>query len=293
MTLVSTQSAPAMHSVLRKAAAFFRTRIGIGTAVTLFVIAVAFVGPFVAPYEPSAFVGRPFMEPSATFLLGTDFRGRDVLSRLLHGGVPVVTMSFCAAAIGMVLGITVGLIAAYSRGWLDDVLMRTMDVFLSIPQIIFVLLVVSLLGTREWLIVFLIGIAHMPQVARITRGVAADVVKKEFIEYAEALSLSRWHIIFREVLPNISTPLLVEFGVRIVWSISGIAALSMMGYGIQPPDADWGLMINENRARIATRPIPVLSAGLMIGLFALGINMIAEGISGTVSGTDRKSGGQQ
>jgi len=171
--------------------------------------------------------------------------------------------------------------------------MRIMDVFLSIPLIIFVLLFVSLIGTGEWLIVLLVGVAHMPQVARVTRGVAADIVSREFVEFAEALSVPRWKILFGEILPNITTPLLVEFGIRIVWSISGIAALSVMGYGIQPPNADWGLMINENRGRIASRPLAVVSPALCIALFAFGINMIAEGIAGTMSGANRKAGGEQ
>lgn len=279
---------PAIFSVFAQAMAFSRTRLGV--AVTLLVIAVALAGPFLSPYEPSAFVGKPYMPPSWQFPFGTDFRGRDVLSRLLHGGFPVVWMSFSAAAIGMVLGVSVGLLAAYGKGWFDEILMRIMDVFLSIPQIIFVLLFVSLIGTREWLVVLLVGIAHMPQVARITRGVAVDVVEREFIAFAEALSVPRWKILLREVLPNLMTPLLVEFGIRIVWSIAAIAALSVMGYGIQPPNADWGLMINENRGRIASRPLPVLLPGLWIGLFAFGVNMIGEGIAGTLSGTARKAG---
>ncbi|OJU68175.1 MAG: peptide ABC transporter permease [Rhizobiales bacterium 63-7] len=282
---------PVWFSTFAQAARYNRTRIGI--AITLLVILLAVIGPFVAPYEPSAFVGKPFLKPSADFLLGTDFRGRDVLSRLLGGGIPVVWMSFASASVGMVLGVTVGLVAAYSRGWIDQVLMRIMDVFLSIPLIIFVLLFVSLIGTGEWLIVLLVGVAHMPQVARVTRGVAADIVSREFVEFAEALSVPRWKILFGEILPNITTPLLVEFGIRIVWSISGIAALSVMGYGIQPPNADWGLMINENRGRIASRPLAVVSPALCIALFAFGINMIAEGIAGTMSGANRKAGGEQ
>ena len=291
MQTASPLPMPVWFSTFVQAARYSRTRIGI--TITLLVILLAVIGPFVAPYEPSAFVGKPFLKPSAEFLLGTDFRGRDVLSRLLGGGIPVVWMSFASASVGMVLGVTVGLVAAYSRGWIDQVLMRVMDVFLSIPLIIFVLLFVSLIGTREWLIVLLVGVAHMPQVARVTRGVAADIVSREFVEFAEALSVPRWKILFGEILPNIATPLLVEFGIRIVWSISGIAALSVMGYGIQPPNADWGLMINENRGRIATRPLAVVSPALCIALFAFGINMIAEGIAGTMSGANRKAGGEQ
>lgn len=225
-------SAPAWWLAFREASRYRRTKIGI--VVTLAVIALAFIGPLLAPYQPDAFVGKPFMKPTAQFLLGTDFRGRDLLSRLLYGGIPVVWMAFAAASIGMVLGVTVGLVAAYSKGWVDEFLMRVMDVFLSIPLIIFVLLFVSLIGTKQWLVVLLVGVAHMPQVARITRGVASDIVEREFVQFAEALSVPRWRILWREVLPNITTPLLVEFGIRIVWSIAGIAALSVMGYGIQP-----------------------------------------------------------
>jgi peptide/nickel transport system permease protein len=213
-----------------------------------------------------------------------------VLSRLLFGGIPVVWMSVTSAAIGMGLGVPVGLLAAFEKGSVDEALMRLMDVFMSIPLIIFVLLFVALIGPQQWMIVLLVGVAHMPQVARVTRGVATDIVEREFVQFAETLNVPRWWILFREILPNITTPLLVEFGIRIVWSIAGIAALSVLGYGIQPPNADWGLMINENRGRIATRPIAVLAPSLCIALFALGINMIAEGIAASASGVARKSG---
>jgi len=281
---------PTFFLIFSQALQFKKTRIGVG--VTLFIIIFALIGPWLAPYEAGSFVGRPFMPPSAQFWLGTDFRGRDVLSRLFYGGGPVVWMAFSSAGIGMVLGVSVGLIAAYAKGWVEEIVMRVMDVFLSMPQIIFVLLFVSLIGTKEWLIVILVGIAHMPQVARITRGVASDIVEREFVQFAIALNVPRWKILLREILPNLTTPLLVEFGIRIVWSIAAIAALSVLGYGIQPPNADWGLMINENRGRLASRPLPVLVPGLCIGLFAFGINMIGEGIAGTMSGALRKGGNE-
>jgi len=275
-------------AALRTALGYRRTRIG--AVITLVVLAIALAGPFLAPYEPSAFVSKPFVKPGAEFWLGTDVRGRDMLSRLLNGGFAVVWMSVAAATIGMILGTTVGLLAAYSRGWLAEILMRTMDVFLALPTIMLVLMVVSLLGPQEWLVVVLVGVSHMPQVARVSQGVAADVASQDFVLFAEALNVPRWKILFREILPNIMTPLLVEYGIRIVWSIAGIAALSVMGYGIQPPDADWGLLINENRGRLATRPLPVLAPALLIALFALGVNLMAEGLSATISGVARKSG---
>lgn len=275
-------------ATIRTALSYRRTQIG--AVITLLVLLVAILGPVFAPYEPSAFVAKPFLKPNADFLLGTDVRGRDVLSRLLHGGFAVVWMSVAAATVGMVLGSSIGMLAAYSRGWFGEALMRVMDIFLALPTIIMVLMVVSLLGPQQWLIVLLVGISHMPQVARVTQGVASDVARRDFVLFAEALNVPRWKILFREILPNIMTPLFVEYGIRIVWAIAGIAALSVMGYGIQPPDADWGLLINENRGRLATRPIPVLAPAILIALFALGVNLMAEGLSATISGVARKTG---
>jgi peptide/nickel transport system permease protein len=275
-------------ATLSTALGYRRTQIGV--VITLIVLLIAFLGPLFSPNEPSAFVSKPFAKPSADLLLGTDVRGRDVLSRVLNGGLAVVWMSVAAASVGMVLGASVGMLAAYSRGWLGELLMRVMDVFLALPTIILVLMVVSLLGPQQWLIVLLVGISHMPQVARVTQGVTADVVRRDFVLFAEALNVPRWKILFREILPNIMTPLLVEYGMRIVWAIAGIAALSVMGYGIQPPDADWGLLINENRGRLATRPLPVLVPAVLIALFALGVNLMAEGLSATISGVARKTG---
>lgn len=286
--LARTKPRPSWLATGLKALGYRRTQIG--AIITLCVLAIAIIGPLFAPYEPSAFVGKPFLKPSAEFWLGTDVRGRDVLSRLLYGGWAVVWMSVAAATVGMALGASIGMFAAYSRGWPGEFLMRLMDVFLALPAIIMVLMVVSLLGSQQWLIVLLVGIAQMPQVARVTQGVAADVVQRDFVLFAEALNVPRWKILFREILPNIMTPLLVEYGIRIVWAIASIAALSVMGYGIQPPDADWGLLINENRGRLASRPIPVLAPAMMIALFALGVNLMAEGLSATISGVARKTG---
>ncbi len=285
------RSGSALTKTLRKALGLRRTQIGIG--ITLVILLLALVGPFLAPYEPSAFIAKPFAKPGPDYLLGTDVRGRDLLSRLLHGGLAVVWMSVAAATIGMLLGGTVGLLAAYSRNWFGEFLMRLMDVFLALPTIIMVLMFVSLLGAQQWLIVLLVGVSQMPQVARVTQGVAADIVRRDFVLFAEALNVPRYKILHREVLPNVMTPLLVEYGIRIVWAIAGIAALSVMGYGIQPPDADWGLIINENRGRLATRPLGVLAPALLIALFALGVNLMAEGLSSTVSGVARKRSGQK
>ena len=207
-----TENAPRPKRIwletLAKSLTYRRTQIGL--MITLAILAIAIIGPFFSPHEPSAFIGKPFAKPSAEHWLGTDVRGRDVVSRVLHGGLAVVWMSVAAASVGIALGASIGMLAAYSRGWFAELLMRAMDVFLALPTIIMVLLFVSLLGPQQWLIVLLVGISHMPQVARVTQGVASDVARRDFVLFAEALNVPRWKILFREILPNIMTPLMVE-----------------------------------------------------------------------------------
>jgi peptide/nickel transport system permease protein len=263
-----------------------RTRAGL--ALTAFVLLLAFVGPLAAPHAPDAFVGIPAQKPSAGFPLGTDYLGHDVLSRVLWGGRSVVWMAFAAATIGVVLGAAVGILAAYSRSGLDDVLMRGMDVVLAFPQIVFVLLFVSLLGTKLWLIVLLVAITWVPQVARVARGITSEVVHREYVEAAELIGLPRRRILAREILPNVTTPLTVEYGLRLTWSIALIAAISFLGFGIQPPSADWGLMINENRSIINVQPWALVAPAVCIALFAIGTNLVAEGIARSIAGVDRR-----
>jgi len=262
-----------------------RTRLGLG--LMALVVLLALVGPLAAPHAPDAVVGIPFSPPSTTFLLGTDYLGHDVLSRVLWGGWTVVWMSFASATLGVGLGAAVGLLAGYSRSILDDVLMRAMDVVLAFPQLVFVLLFVSLLGPKLWLIVLLVALSWVPQVARVARGVTLGVVDREFVQAAEAIGLRRGRILAREILPNITTPLMVEYGLRLTWSIAVVAAVSFLGFGIQVPDANWGLMINENRQGLLLQPWPVVVPGLCIAAFAIGTNFVAEGISRAISGVDR------
>lgn len=271
---------------LRRSLRYGRVRFGV--LLLLLVVATALVGPFVAPHNPDDVVGLPAQGPSGSFLLGTDYLGHDVFSRVLWGGRSVLWMSFSAATLGVAFGAAIGLVAAYTRTIADDLLMRGMDVILAFPQIVFVLLFVSLLGPKLPLIVVLVAIAWMPQVARVVRGITSEVVNREYVESAELIGLSRRRILIREILPNVSTPLMVEYGLRLTWSIALIAAISFLGFGIQPPNADWGLMINENRQILTLQPWPVLVPAVCIGLFAIGTNFIAEGVSRAIAGVDRK-----
>jgi peptide/nickel transport system permease protein len=271
--------------LLRRAWRLTRTKVGVG--LLLLLAAVAVFGPFFAPHDPAAFVGAPYSKPNSTALLGTDTLGRDVLSRFLWGGRSILGMSIAATAIGLVLGVSIGLVAAYSRGHLDDVLMRLMDVILAFPSIVLALVAVSTAGPQIWLIILVVGFTTMPRVARVTRGSSAEVVERDFVQAAEALGEPRRKILMGELLPNITSPLMVEASLRLTYSIGLIASLSFLGFGRQPPAADWGLMIHENQQGLTVQPWGVLMPVIAIAVLTIATSLIGDGLSRASAGIDR------
>jgi peptide/nickel transport system permease protein len=271
--------------IMRRSLGLTRTRIGLGIVVLM--VAIALFGRFVAPHSPTEFVAAPNAGPSANALFGADALGRDVFSRWLYGGFTVLWLSTAATVVGIVLGTAVGLVAAYSRNWLDDVLMRGNDVLLSFPAIIFILLAVSAIGPKLWLLVITVGLTHAPRVARVMRGAGQEVVERDFIKAAEVVGEKRWRIVAGELLPNVTSPLLVEIGLRMTYSIGIVAAVSFLGFGLQPPTADWGLMINENRLSISIQPWAVFLPILAIGLLTVGTNLVTDGVARAAIGLDR------
>jgi peptide/nickel transport system permease protein len=280
--------------LLLLAATWRQTRAKVGLAITLLLLAIALFGPFVAPHAPDAGLTRPegfvtgFETPSDVAALGTDNLGRDVLSRFLWGGRSVLALSVFATALGAVLGIAIGLLAAYSRGVMDDVLMRAQDVVLAFPQLVFALVLVATVGPELWLLVLAVGITTMPRIARVTRAAAVEVVERDFIRAAESIGVPRRTILFGEVMPNITSPLVVEVTLRLTFNIAVIAALSFLGFGLQPPAADWGLMINENRqGLLAGQPWGVVLPVAAIGLLTIGTSLMGDAFARAAIGIER------
>ncbi len=270
-----------------------RTKIGLG--ITLLLVGIAVFGRLVAPYEPDQGVEGllPFAPPSSDAWLGTDTLGRDVLSRFLYGGLSVLVLSGVATAIGMSLGITVGLLAAYSRGKLDDFLMRTMDVFISLPSIVLALLLAATVGPKLWLLIIAVALTTMPRAARITRGAAAEVVERDYVRAAEAIGIPRHKIILSELLPNVSSPLIAETTLRMSFNVGVVAGLSFLGFGLQPPAADWGLMIQENQNGLVLQPWPVLLPIIAIALLTIGTSLVGDGLARAAIGIERgRTGGE-
>jgi peptide/nickel transport system permease protein len=276
--------------LLRRASRLWRTKVG--AALVLLLVGIALVGPLFAPYAPDAFADAPYAPPSDLARLGTDGLGRDILTRFLWGGRSILGLSAAATAIGLALGIAIGLVAAYSRGLLDDMAMRAMDVILAFPSIVLALVAVATVGPKLWLLVLVVGLTTMPRVARVTRGAALEVVERDYVHAAEAMGESRVKILAGEILPNVTSPLMVEASLRLTYSIGLIAGLSFLGFGLQPPAADWGLMINENRQALTVQPWGVVMPVLAIVVLTIGTSLIADGLARASAGLDRRIGAE-
>jgi peptide/nickel transport system permease protein len=261
-------------------------RLVTGLVITVVIAVLAIIGPWLAPYGENEIVGKPFtMEGS---WLGTDYLGQDVWSRVLAGGGSILLISVLATALGMVLGIVVGVVAAYAGGWLDEAIMRLNDVALAFPQILLALLVLTAVDQPAWwMIVLLVGVSHAPRVARVARGVALGIVSRDFVHSAEALGESRLRVIMAEVLPNMNAPLLAEAGLRLTYSIGMVAGIGFLGFAANPGAADWGQMINENRLALLVQPWGVLAPVIVIGIFTVGTNLMADGIAQLAGRGDR------
>jgi peptide/nickel transport system permease protein len=253
-------------------------RLVTGLVITVVIALMAIVGPWLAPHGENDIVGKPFTHEGSW--LGTDYLGQDVWSRLLDGGGSILLISVLATLLGMVVGIMIGVVAAYIGGWLDETIMRLNDVALAFPQILLALLVLTAVDQPSWwMIVLLVGISHAPRVARVSRGVALGIVSRDYVTSAEALGESRLRVILAEVLPNMNAPLLAEAGLRLTYSIGMVAGIGFLGFATNPGAADWGQMINENRLALLVQPWGVLAPVIVIGIFTVGTNLMADGIA--------------
>lgn len=282
--------APQSHQWLQILIAAAGTRRGsVGIALLTPVVLLALIGPFVSPHSPTAFITEPFAPPSPVAVLGGDILGRDVLSRILSGGWRLLFMSIAASGLGVVVGTAIGVAAAYFGSWIDAVLMRTVDLVLAFPQLVFALLLVSVLGPQVWLIVVAVGISHVPQVARVVRAATLDVVERDFVKASQLLRIPAWRVMAGEVLPNLVTPLMVETGLRLTFSIILMAGLSFIGLGVQPPAVDWGVMINENRLGLASNTLPVILPAAVIALLTIGTNTFTDAIARVATGIEQRN----
>ena len=276
-------SATSIADVIGRRLSFTRSwSVRIGLIVLAFVLGVAFIGPYFAPYSPSAIPGIPFSPPSRTFWLGNDYLGEDVFSRVLSGGRTVILYGALATLMAYAVGGTIGLLAGFTRSRLDGLLMRAMDVLLAFPPILFLLVIATGAGSNIYALVIAIAIIHVPSIARILRAATLEVSVRGYVEAAAARG-DRTHVILRrEILPNIWGPIVADGGPRFTVSILLVAAVNFLGLGVSPPAADWALMISENRAGITINAWAVVAPALMIAALTVSINLIADAIAGSL-----------
>ena len=260
-----------------------RTPLPPALAAGLAILALILIGSLAAPYLTSFrydamnVLGR-MRPPDGVHWLGTDEFGRDVLSRVLHGGATTIGLGVAATALSFAVGVPLGLLSGYLRGWLDDALMRMVDIIVSVPPIILGLLVLATTAPSSWKAALAVGVVYVPILLRMARSVALSLAQDEFILAARTRGEGLGWILFREILPNALPPLIVETSLRISFAILLGAAFSFLGLGTQPPSSDWGLMIAEARPYLEQAPWIALAPGIALCITVIAINLVGEGL---------------
>ncbi|NWA31855.1 ABC transporter permease [Pseudomonas sp. C6002] len=247
-----------------------------GLLVIVLYVLVALFAPVLAPYGETQVVGDGFAPWSGQFLLGTDNLGRDMFSRLVYGARNTLGIAFLTTVLSFLLGGLSGLIAAIKGGWVDQGLSRVVDILMAIPQLIFALLILSVVGTNATSLVLVIALLDSTRVFRLSRAVAMTVVVQDFVEAARLRGEGLWWLVTREVLPNAAAPLIAEFGLRFCFVFLFISALSFLGLGIQPPTADWGSMVRDNAVLITFGDISPLLPALAVALITVSVNFVVD-----------------
>lgn len=247
-----------------------------GLLVIVVYILVALFAPVLAPFGETQVVGEGFAPWGGQFLLGTDNLGRDMFSRLVYGARNTLGIAFLTTVLAFLLGGTCGLIAAIKGGWIDQGLSRVVDILMAIPQLIFALLILSVVGTTATSLVLVIALLDATRVFRLSRAVAMNVVVQDFVEAARLRGEGLGWLVTREVLPNAAAPLIAEFGLRFCFVFLFISALSFLGLGIQPPTADWGSMVRDNAVLITFGDISPLLPALAVALITVSVNFVVD-----------------
>ncbi len=252
-----------------------------------YAIAGIFAGQ-IAPYGESEIIASAFAPADENMLLGADQLGRDMFSRIIYGARNTVGLALTATVAAFLMGALAGLFAATKGGWFDQILGRFADVIMSIPSLIFALLMLSIFGPQTIVIIVAVAIIYAPRVFRLTRAVAGNVVVMDYIEAAKLRGEKTWYLIRREILPNSTAPLVAEFGLEFCFVFLLVAGLSFLGLGIQPPTADWGSMVRENATLISFGEITPLIPAAAIALLTVAVNFVVDWMLFRSSGLKEK-----
>lgn len=281
-TVPSAVRAPRRCSLLR---AVLRNRGGlVGTILLLVILGLVAIGPWIAPNDPvEVGLGPGYTGPSEGLPLGTDGLGRDVYSRLLAGGRAMILLPLAGTVAAFCTGGLVGMIAAYVGGRFEFLVSRLFDILLSFPQLLLMLILVAGLGASPTTIVITLMLVYAPRVGLAVGASTRAVVKDDYVVAAQARGERLPWILGREILPNITGPVLAEFGLRLTYAIIFVSVLSYLGLGTQPPNPDWGLMISESQNALTLNPWAVLAPAICLAFLAVAVNLIADAITTVVA----------
>ncbi|TWG99726.1 peptide/nickel transport system permease protein [Mesorhizobium sp. J18] len=260
----------------------------LGLIITTLLVLSAILAPLIAPYGIGQIVGGVWEPATSEHWLGTDNLGRDLLTRMIYGGRITIFIAALATALSFILGSVLGFTAAVVGGWFDTIMSRLVDLLMSIPTLIFGLVVLSVLPSSTLTLILVMGILDSTRVYRLARAVAVDINVMDFVEAAKLRGEGRAWIIFREILPNALSPLVAELGLRFIFAVLFLSALSFLGLGVQPPESDWGGMVRENKEGIVFGiPAALIPAGAIAAL-SISVNLVADWVLNRTS--DLKGG---
>jgi peptide/nickel transport system permease protein len=270
-------------SALSGAVGFIRRRhwtFFVGSTIFLIILVLLLIAPWISPYNPAQQSLRLRLNaPSALHWLGTDHLGRDLLSRVLIGGRFTVTIAAVTVILSVVIGTFIGIISGRSRGLVDEVLMRTVDLLISIPDVVIAIFLVAIFGPGYGTLIASLTIVGWTPFARLARGLTLSINSQEYIRAAEVLGCTRRFIIFRHVIPNTIRPIAAVAFLRFGHKLITVGGLSFLGLGVQPPAADWALMLADAQAYAERMPILVIAPGLAIFLSALSVTWVGHGLN--------------
>ena len=245
--------------------------------ILVFWLVICLFGPWIAPHSESEMISGDSYAPIGVHgLLGTDYLGRDLLSRLIYGARMTLGLALVATILAFFMGVLSGFVAGIAGGWVDAGISRTVDAFISFPTIMLALLIVSIFGTSLAALVCAIGFIEATRVFRISRSLAVNTMSQDFVEVSRARGESLWWILWHDVLPNAFIPLSTDFGLRFTFSILLLSSLSFLGLGVQPPLADWGSMVKENMTGIYLGSMALMLPALSIFSVTLAVNFLVD-----------------
>ncbi len=262
--------------------------------IVLSLVIIAILAPEIAPYHPSQeHYDRSLVGPSLQHPLGTDLTGRDILSRMIYGARISLFVGIAAVTLAMAIGVPIGAVAGYLGGWVDEALMRSMDIVIAFPALVIALALIGTIGANLQNVIVVIGVVYSPQYARLIRGEVLSVKEEEYVEAAKNTGLSHGRILGKHVIPNAMAPVLVQATFHVATAILFEASLSFLGLGIQPPTATWGVMISNGRDYLPTQWWISTFPGIAIMIVVLAFNLLGDGLRDEFDPRDSTEGGPQ